>query len=96
MRPRSRSPTARTSATISSGPTLNDRVIGWAQSNATVVFDRAERRLVSLPIPDGKRSAVTIAGPLMVWAEENAGTVPHRGWPDWLVIVNTDTLPVRP
>jgi len=75
--------------------TLNARVVAWAQSNATRVYDRAEKRLVALPLVQG-RSGVTICGPLIVWEEIALGTSPYRGWSDSILIVDSSTLPVRP
>jgi hypothetical protein len=74
--------------------TLNPRIVAWSQSAATQVYDRAEQRLVSLPLATG-RSAVYVCGPLIVWAEQDPA-VPPQGWPDRPVVLDSSTLPVRP
>jgi len=74
--------------------TLNARVVAWAQTSATQVYDRAERRLVALPLSQG-RSAVTVCGPLVVWEETDPGSPPDRGWADTMLIVDSSKLPVR-
>jgi hypothetical protein len=77
-------------------PTLNGRIVAWTQSLSSVVFDRAQERLVALPVPGGW-SVLTVAGPLLVWREpESSGATSEIGRPEWLVLVDTSDLPVVP
>lgn len=75
-------------------PSLNDRIVGWVQDDASVVYDRAEHRLVRLPVAHGW-SWGTAAGPNLVWFETDP---PHTATdhPDWIVIADTRTFPVLP
>lgn len=75
-------------------PTLNERVAGWSQTSRTVVYDRAQERLVSVPMLTG-RSAVTVSGPLMVWTDNDADSDPYARWSDWFMVVDTRTLPMN-
>jgi hypothetical protein len=74
--------------------TLNARIVAWAQSTATRVYDRIERRLVDLPMTWG-RSAVYVCGPLVVWEDFDPGTSGQDN-PTHLMIVSSASLPVRP
>ncbi len=76
-------------------PALNERIIGWTQSLSPIVYDRAEARLVLLPTPNDW-SEVSVSGPLLTWEEWDPGSSLYRGWPDWLVVVNTNSLAVEP
>jgi hypothetical protein len=74
--------------------TLNARIVAWAQSTATRVYDRIERRLVDLPMTWG-RSAVYVCGPLVVWEDFDPGASGQDN-PTHLMIVSSASLPVRP
>jgi hypothetical protein len=75
-------------------PTLNARIAAWAQNEASIVYDRAEHRLVTLPIDSGWSSGV-VAGPNLVWEEQDPG---HPGSGDYgsVIVLDTTTLPVIP
>lgn len=75
-------------------PSLNERIVAWVQDDVSVVFDRAEHRLVRLPVAHGW-SWGTAAGPNLVWFETDpAHTATDH--PDWAVIADTRTFPVLP
>ena len=75
-------------------PTLNGRIVAWAQNDFSIVYDRAERRLVALPVAYGWSSS-TVAGPNLVWAEESAATA-GSDHPATFAVLDTSTLPVLP
>ncbi len=70
--------------------TLNSRLVAWAQSTTTQVYDRAEQRLVGLPMTFG-RSAVYLCGPLAVWEDFDPGASGHDN-PTHLVILDSTQL----
>jgi hypothetical protein len=84
-----------TSADHIEWPTLNERIVGWALNGHSDVYDRAKRRLVTVPILYGW-SSVVVSGPLMMWEETDPATSKDRAWPDWIVVVNTNALPILP
>lgn len=75
-------------------PSLNERIVAWVQDDASVVFDRAEHRLVRLPVAHGW-SWGTAAGPTLVWFETDPSHA-ATDHPDWVVIADTRTFPVLP
>jgi hypothetical protein len=75
-------------------PSLNERIVGWVQDDVSVVFDRAEHRLVRLPIAQGW-SWGTVAGPNLVWFETDP-THTATDHPDWAVVADTRSFPVVP
>ena len=72
-------------------PSLNERIVAWAQNGQSIVFDRLQHRLVSLPVAYGWASGWA-AGPDLVWAETGP-TFAQTGRPDWFVVLDTRTLP---
>jgi hypothetical protein len=70
--------------------TLNARLVAWAQSTTTQVYDRAEQRLVALPMTFG-RSAVYVCGPLAVWEDFDPGASGQDN-PTHLVILDSTHL----
>jgi hypothetical protein len=75
-------------------PSLNERIVAWGQDDDSVVFDRAERRLVRLPVANGW-SWGTTAGPNIVWHETDPSHT-AADHPDWVVVADTRTFPVVP
>lgn len=71
-------------------PTLNDRVVAWAQNGQSIVYDRAEGRLVTLPVAAGWASGIAGRSSL-VWVEADAD-----GNAASIVVVDTSSLPVLP
>ena len=82
-------------------PSLNSRIVGWTSYVTTQVFDRAEKRLVTLPSPNGP--AVTwVVGRLLVWLtpepkaqqdqDSQAGLTPATT----IHVIDTSTLPAPP
>jgi hypothetical protein len=72
-------------------PSLDARIVAWAQNEQSIVYDRALGQLVTLPVGHGWASGWA-AGPNLVWAEDGP-TTPTTGHPDWFVVVDTATLP---
>jgi len=70
--------------------TLNSRLVAWAQSTTTQVYDRAEQRVVALPMTFG-RSAVYVCGPLAVWEDFDPGASGQDN-PTHLVILDSTHL----
>ncbi|MGH2511292.1 MAG: hypothetical protein ACRDGQ_01255 [Candidatus Limnocylindrales bacterium] len=70
--------------------TLNSRLVAWAQSTTTQVYDRAEQRVVALPMTFG-RSAVYMCGPLAVWEDFDPGASGQDN-PTHLVILDSTYL----
>jgi len=75
-------------------PSLNARIVGWVQDDRSVVYDRAERGQVSLPVANGW-SWGTAAGPNLVWFETDPGHAATEH-PDWMVVADTRTFPILP
>lgn len=75
-------------------PTLNGRIVAWAQNGQSIVYDRTERRLVTLPVGSSWSSG-TVAGPLLVWSEAGPDGQ-ESGHAAWLDVLDTRGLPVRP
>ena len=76
-------------------PSLNDRLVAWSQDDASTVYDRAEHRLVHLPVANGWSSGI-VTGPNVVWTERDPGHDPSADHADWIVVADTGTLPVLP
>jgi len=80
--------------------TLNDRLVGWSQSIVTQVYDRAERRLVTLPVTNGESDS-WVGNRTLVWLEPEPkaqqdydtrhNLIPAPTWN----IIDTSTLPVQ-
>ena len=80
--------------------TLNDRLVGWSQSGVTQVYDRAEHRLVSLPVTNGESDS-WVGYHTLVWPEPESkaqqdydtqhNLIPAPTWN----IIDTSTLPVQ-
>ena len=75
-------------------PTLNSRIVAWAQNGDSIVYDRAERQLVVLPVGYDWASG-WVAGPNLVWAEAGPTTL-DTGHPDWFVVVDTTSMHNKP
>ncbi len=77
-------------------PTLNDRLVAWAQDSTTQVFDRAQRRFVTLPVTG--LSAAFVAGPLLVWSSAIAGQSPAPATEaiEQLNFIDVRSLPTGP
>lgn len=73
-------------------PTLNDRILAWAQNDTSIVYDRVMKQLVLLPIETGWRSS-TVAGPNLVWEEQDPAR-PEDGDYGSVVVLDITTLPV--
>ena len=75
-------------------PTINSRIVAWAQNGVSVVYDRAERRLVTLPVAYDWASGWA-GGPNLVWAE-TSGATDGADHPVSFAVVDTATLAVLP
>ncbi len=75
-------------------PTLNARIVAWAQNGVSIVYDRLQDRLVSLPVASGWSSS-TASGPLLVWEEMGSGAPVDQRWSDWIALVDTRSLGVQ-
>ncbi len=81
--------------------TLNDRLVAWAQESMTQVWDRTLRRLVILPVHDGK-SESWVGGRTLVWSEPEAKGQQEQDARNNLLptstlnVVDTLTLPSAP
>lgn len=76
-------------------PTINPRIVAWAENGSSTVFDRARVQEVVLPVSSGWSSS-TASGPLLVWEETDPSTPVSQGWPDRVAVVDTSVLPARP
>ena len=76
-------------------PTLNPRVVAWAQNGTSIVYDRLLDRLVGLPVQNGWSSS-TASGPLLVWEEMRPGAPVDQRWSDWVVAADTRSLRTAP
>ncbi len=78
---------------------LNDRLIGWIENEATRVYDRADRRLVDLPVT-GHSSDSWVGGRLLIWTQPEPDDKQlydsqHNLTPTpTLNVLDTTTLPV--
>jgi hypothetical protein len=74
-------------------PSINERILAWSQDDSSLVYDRADHRLVSLPVSTGWSSGM-VSGALLVWFEADP-VKPSADHPDWVVVADTGTFPVR-
>ncbi len=83
---------------------MNNRLIGWtAYSMTPQVWDRAQHRLVNLPITNPESEPGTwVGGHLLVWADSESPTQQDQDMKDGLTptptydIIDTDMLPTSP
>jgi hypothetical protein len=71
-------------------PSLNDRLVAWSSYVTTQVYDRAARRLVAMPSPNGP-AYTWVGGRLLAWLAPG----PNGNGQMTIEIVDTSTLPVR-
>lgn len=76
-------------------PTINSRIVAWAENGSSDVFDRALGQEVVLPVSYGWSSS-TVSGPLLVWEETDPSTPVSQAWPDRAAVLDTSVLPQRP
>ncbi|WIG60556.1 MAG: hypothetical protein OJF49_003304 [Ktedonobacterales bacterium] len=79
-------------------PSMNDRIFAWQASNITEVYDRAEHRIVILPVINGNLWA-WVSGHTLVWLDRESEAQSAKDPPHWdptptLYAVDTNTLPV--
>ena len=76
-------------------PTLSARILAWAQVETTLVYDRAERRLVVLPVSHMAVSS-WVGGRLLVWYDSIAMQQGETRLPAPIIhVIDTTTLPVK-
>ncbi len=76
-------------------PTLSTRILAWAQVETTLVYDRAEHRLVVLPVSHMAVSS-WVSGRLLVWYDSIAQQQGELRLPTpFLHVIDTTTLPVK-
>lgn len=79
--------------------TLDERLIAWSQDSATQVWDRAEQRLVVLPVTNGQSDS-WVGGRTLVWLEPETKAQQDQDTRNNLIptptfnVVDTSTLPV--
>ncbi len=81
--------------------TMNDRLIAWAQYTAIQVWDRAEHRLVTLPISNGESDS-WVGGHTLVWLDPEPKAQQDQDLRENLIptptfdVIDTANLPVLP
>ena len=79
--------------------TLNDRLVAWSQDSVTQVWDRAERRLVTLPVTNGQSDS-WVGGRTLVWLEPESQAQQDQDSRNNLIpaptfnVIDTASLPV--
>jgi hypothetical protein len=81
--------------------TMADRLIGWNQNSAAVVYDRQLLRFVTLPINYSQISASIVSHKLLVWSDgvpasqqQQDSQICQGESPGVLDVVDTSTLPL--
>jgi len=80
--------------------TLNDRIVAWTSDSETQVYDRAEHRLVTLPVSSG-RGVTWVGGHILLWMNPEPQSqqdydTSHQLIPTpTLNIIDTSALPVQ-
>ena len=76
-------------------PSLSARIVAWSQNQSTHVYDRAERRLVVLPVSHISVGS-WVGGRVLLWYDSIAPQQGSDRLPTpFLHIIDTSTLPVR-
>lgn len=80
--------------------TLNDRIVAWQSDGPPQVYDRLERRLVTLPVATREITAF-VSGRLLVWLDEEPPDQQAKEPPNWaaaatILVLDTTTLPTAP
>lgn len=79
--------------------TLNERLVAWTQDSVTQVWDRAEQRLVSLPVTNGQSDS-WVGGRTLVWLQPESKEQQDQDSRNNLIptpifnVLDTTTLPV--
>jgi hypothetical protein len=79
--------------------TLNDRLVAWSQDSVTQVYDRAEQRLVVLPVTDGQSDS-WVGGRTLVWLQPESKTQQAKDVKSGLIpaptfkVIDTTMLPI--
>lgn len=79
--------------------TLNQRLVAWTQNTVTQVWDRAEGRLVTLPVRDGESDS-WVGGRTLVWLQPEPKAQQEQDSRNQLIpaptfnVIDTTTLPV--
>ena len=80
--------------------TMNDRLIGWNQNSAAMVYDRQLRRFVTLPLVYSQISASIVIGRTLIWGDgvpasqqQQESQICHGEQAGILNVVDTSALP---